>query len=186
MKIRTMLASLAGAGVGYVLGAAAGRERFEQIKSQAQRIVSDPDVRQKVADLPNHVKENLPKAQSVVTDTVKNAQDKVSEAKSDSPSTAGSAFSTTETTLGGTDLGGAGAGFVSGDAALDDATMASDFTLDAPASFDTPGTFATTDSAFETTISDTPTTADPAFDTSTTVEPGFDEPGTTTFRDDRI
>lgn len=35
---------LAAAGVGYVLGARAGRERYEQIKAGAQRVASDPRV----------------------------------------------------------------------------------------------------------------------------------------------
>ena len=51
MKVRTVLATAFGVGVGYVLGARAGRDRFDELKAQAQRIVSDPDVRQKVADL---------------------------------------------------------------------------------------------------------------------------------------
>lgn len=95
MKFRTMLASALGVGVGYVLGAAAGRERFEQIKSQATRIVNDPEVRQKVADLPTQVKENLPKAQSVVADKVSGAKDKAEDLKSDD---APSSFDTPVTT----------------------------------------------------------------------------------------
>lgn len=35
---------LAAAGVGYVLGARAGRERYEQIKAGAQKVASDPRV----------------------------------------------------------------------------------------------------------------------------------------------
>lgn len=88
MKIRTVLAAAFGAGVGYVLGARAGRDKFDEMKSQAQRIVNDPDVRQKVADLPNQVRENLPKAQAKVSDTIKGATDKVqSGTDSDSSST---------------------------------------------------------------------------------------------------
>lgn len=87
MKIRTVLAAAAGVGVGYVLGARAGRDKFDELKAQASRIVNDPDVRQKVADLPNQVRENLPKAQAVVSDTVKSASDKVQSAadKAQSP-----------------------------------------------------------------------------------------------------
>jgi hypothetical protein len=80
MRIRTVLATAAGIGVGYVLGARAGRAKFDELKAQAQRIVTDPDVRQKVADLPNQVRENLPKAQSVVTDAIKTATEKVQSA----------------------------------------------------------------------------------------------------------
>jgi hypothetical protein len=91
MKIRTVLATAVGVGIGYVLGTRAGRGKFDEIKAQAQRIVTDPDVRQKVADLPNQVRENLPKAQSVVSDAVKAATDKVQSAtgggdSADSPS----------------------------------------------------------------------------------------------------
>lgn len=77
MKIRTVLATAVGVGIGYVLGTRAGRGKFEELKAQAQRIATDPDVRQKVADLPHQVRENLPKAQSVVSDAVKVATDKV-------------------------------------------------------------------------------------------------------------
>jgi hypothetical protein len=87
MRIRTTLTGLVGAGIGYVLGAKAGRERFEQIKSQFQRLVNDPEVRQKVADLPTTVKENLPKAQSAVSDAAKSASDKVKGAGDDAAST---------------------------------------------------------------------------------------------------
>jgi len=111
MKIRTVLATAAGMGIGYVLGARAGRGKFEELKAQAQRIVTDPDVRQKVADLPNTVRENLPKAQAAVSDAIKGAGDKVqsgkgrnSAAATDTPSTAGysatggtSTFSTSDT-----------------------------------------------------------------------------------------
>ena len=80
MKVRTVLATAFGVAVGYVLGTRAGRGKFEELKAQAQRIVTDPDVRQKVADLPNQVRENLPKAQSAVSDAVKAASEKVQSA----------------------------------------------------------------------------------------------------------
>jgi hypothetical protein len=96
MRFRTVLATAAGVGVGYVLGTRAGRARFEEIKAQAQRIVTDPDVRQKVADLPNQVRENLPKAQAavseaipkaqaVVNDAIKVASDKIHSSSDDTP-----------------------------------------------------------------------------------------------------
>lgn len=41
------LTMIVAAGAGYVLGARAGRERYEQIRSQAQRVWSDPRVQQR-------------------------------------------------------------------------------------------------------------------------------------------
>lgn len=38
------LTLLAAVGVGYVLGTRAGRERYEQIKTQAQKVAADPRV----------------------------------------------------------------------------------------------------------------------------------------------
>ncbi|HKA68876.1 MAG TPA: YtxH domain-containing protein [Actinomycetes bacterium] len=40
------LGFLAGAALGYVMGAKAGRERYEQIRSAAQRLVNNPTVQQ--------------------------------------------------------------------------------------------------------------------------------------------
>jgi len=47
MKFRTGLAI--GLGVGFLLGAKAGRERYDQIKRTAQRVVGDDRVRQAAA-----------------------------------------------------------------------------------------------------------------------------------------
>jgi hypothetical protein len=43
MKFRTGL--VIGLGVGYVLGARAGRERYEQLRRSAQRVANDPRLR---------------------------------------------------------------------------------------------------------------------------------------------
>ena len=110
MKVRTVLATAFGVGVGYVLGARAGRDRFDELKAQAQRIVSDPDVRQKVADLPNQVRENLPKAQSAVSDAVKGATGKAQSATGrDSSTTTGPSAPVGPTGTGTTTVGTAAA-----------------------------------------------------------------------------
>ncbi|HEY3482712.1 MAG TPA: YtxH domain-containing protein [Streptomyces sp.] len=43
--MRYRLTFIAGAAVGYVLGAQAGRERYEQLRKSAQRVAQNPAVR---------------------------------------------------------------------------------------------------------------------------------------------
>ncbi len=58
-----------GAGaVGYVLGAKAGRERYEQISRQAQKLRTNPTVRQKV----NEAKHAAKDAAGTAADKVRN------------------------------------------------------------------------------------------------------------------
>ena len=85
MRVRTVLAAVAGISIGYVLGTAAGRSKFEELKGQFEKIISDPEVREKLSHLPEVVRENLPKAQSMVNDAIKVAQDKVHAATGDKP-----------------------------------------------------------------------------------------------------
>ena len=65
---------LAAAAAGYVLGARAGRERYEQIRTQAQRLAGDPRVQQ--------AKE---KAQEKVTEATSSATDKLRHESSVQP-----------------------------------------------------------------------------------------------------
>lgn len=51
------LTMLAGFGAGYVLGARAGRQRYEQIRSSAQRLWQDPRVQQKTQQAAHLAKE---------------------------------------------------------------------------------------------------------------------------------
>jgi hypothetical protein len=68
------LTLLAGAAVGYVLGARAGRERYEQIMSKAKGIASDPRVKQKARDAGTAVKENAPVVKDKVADAAGSAK----------------------------------------------------------------------------------------------------------------
>ena len=63
------LTLLTGVAVGYVLGTRAGRERYEQIKGQVQRLANDPRVKEKAQQATTAVKENAP----VVKDKVAGA-----------------------------------------------------------------------------------------------------------------
>lgn len=65
---------LVGAGVGYVLGARAGRERYDQIADQANKLWSDPRVQTKVEDV-------KAKAPEVAHKVGEQAKAKVDEAK---------------------------------------------------------------------------------------------------------
>ena len=51
---------LVGGAVGYVLGSRAGRQRYEQIKSQAQSVWQNPKVQQKATQAQDFAKDKAP------------------------------------------------------------------------------------------------------------------------------
>ena len=63
---------LVGFGAGYVLGARAGRERYDQIAARAQELWSDPRVQEKAGQAQQALKEKADQAQQVVKDKVGN------------------------------------------------------------------------------------------------------------------
>ena len=75
------LSLLAAAAAGYVLGARAGRERYEQIKSGAQKIARDPRVQSASHKAQDAVASQAAHAAEVakdkVTDVASTAADKV-------------------------------------------------------------------------------------------------------------
>lgn len=98
MKLK--LTFLAGAAVGYVLGARAGRDRYDEMRQQADALWHDPRVQEKVSAATDTVKEKAPdvgakissaagSAASAVkdkaTDTASAAKGKVTDAHSDGP-----------------------------------------------------------------------------------------------------
>ena len=82
--MRKTTALIAG-GIGYVLGARAGRERYDQIVALAQRVSSNPKVQQTARQAADAAKEAAP----VVKDTVAGAADaagsKLGSSSSDVP-----------------------------------------------------------------------------------------------------
>ena len=74
--MRKLLMLVAG-GVGYVLGARAGRERYEQIKRTATRVKDDPRVQEKAAQAADLAKEKAPVVKDKVTSAASSAADKV-------------------------------------------------------------------------------------------------------------
>jgi hypothetical protein len=64
MKGKILL--VVGIGVGYVLGARAGRERYEDIKRVAGNLWNDPRVQRQVDDVEGFVKDKAPEVAGLV------------------------------------------------------------------------------------------------------------------------
>lgn len=58
--MRGKLVLLTGVAIGYVLGARAGRERYEEIKRAAGRIWNDPRVKHQVQNVEDFAKDKAP------------------------------------------------------------------------------------------------------------------------------
>ena len=63
-------------GIGYVLGARAGRERYEQIKGFAQRVQSNPTVQQTASKAADVAKEKAPVVAEKVSQAAESATSK--------------------------------------------------------------------------------------------------------------
>ena len=74
MKKLTLLVA---GGVGYVLGARAGRERSEQIKQMAPRVQEDPRVQEKAHQAADLATEKAPVVKDKVASAASTAADKV-------------------------------------------------------------------------------------------------------------
>jgi hypothetical protein len=62
---------LAAAGVGYVLGTKAGRERYEQIRSGARKVASNPRVQAATSKAQEAAKDAVSTATSTAADKVR-------------------------------------------------------------------------------------------------------------------
>lgn len=62
---------------GYVLGAKAGRERYEQIVRAAQRVRNDPKVQQKATDATEFAKDKAPDLKDQAAGIARNVAEKV-------------------------------------------------------------------------------------------------------------
>jgi oxygen-dependent protoporphyrinogen oxidase len=96
--MRGKILLVVGLGVGYVLGARAGRERYDQIVTGAEKLWSDPRVQKQVGNASTFAKEKGPEVAHAVqgtakaageraTATAKKVQSKVSGSSSDTTST---------------------------------------------------------------------------------------------------
>jgi hypothetical protein len=68
---------LAAAGAGYVLGARAGRERYEQIRRTTKKVTSDPRVQDKAHQAADLAREKAPVVAEKVTAAAGTVADKV-------------------------------------------------------------------------------------------------------------
>lgn len=79
--MRTKVAFIIGCGVGYVLGTRAGREQFEKIRTQAQKMWEDPRVQSKLDEVEQRASglmhEKGPELKEKVTGAVKSAAETV-------------------------------------------------------------------------------------------------------------
>lgn len=80
--MKKLLVIIAG-GVGYVLGTKAGRERYEQIRGQFNKVKDDPRVQEKAQQATDLAKEKAPVVKDKVVSAAGSAADK---AKSAAPS----------------------------------------------------------------------------------------------------
>jgi len=87
--MRAKLLFVAGIGVGYILGARAGRGSYETIKSRAQGVWNDPKVQEGVHSAGEFVKDKAPvvggKLKGAASSATSAAQDKIGSSKDDEP-----------------------------------------------------------------------------------------------------
>lgn len=71
--MRGKLVLLVGIGIGYVLGARAGRERYEEIKRALGRFWNDPRVQHQVQNVEEFARDKAPEVVDFLGDTAKKA-----------------------------------------------------------------------------------------------------------------
>ena len=69
--MRGKLVLLLGVGIGYVLGARAGRERYDEMKRAVSKLWNDPRVQQQVQNVEEFAKDKAPDVVDFLGDTAK-------------------------------------------------------------------------------------------------------------------
>jgi hypothetical protein len=102
--MRGKILLLAGVAVGYVLGARAGREKYNELVSTANKFWNDPRVQDKVEQVQGFVKEKGPEVSGFVQDNAKKVSDTVTGKKKsgNGGATGGTSGGTTSGTTSGT------------------------------------------------------------------------------------
>jgi hypothetical protein len=101
MKVIGKLGMAVGAAVGYVLGARAGRERYEQMQASARQLLDKPQVKRVVDNAPGNLGARMEQAAHKAADKVQQAQDRVAPSGS-GPSAGTTTGVTTSTTTSST------------------------------------------------------------------------------------
>lgn len=96
MKGKILL--LTGLAVGYVLGTRAGRERYEEIKTTANKLWNDPRVQKPVHQAQDFAKDKGPEVAEFVSDTAKKVVSQVSGKATSAKKPAAAKSSTTTST----------------------------------------------------------------------------------------
>jgi hypothetical protein len=84
--MKKLLVLVAG-GVGYVMGTKAGRERYEQLRSQFNKVKDDPRVQEKTQQAADLAKEKAPIIKDKVSSAAGSAADKATPSSSSSTTT---------------------------------------------------------------------------------------------------
>jgi len=98
MKGMGKLGMVVGAAVGYVLGAKAGRERYDQITASARQLLDKPQVKRVVDSAPGDLGARLEQVANKAADKVHEAGDKVAATGSGTTGATTGATTTTTTT----------------------------------------------------------------------------------------
>jgi len=102
MKVMGKLGMALGVAVGYVLGARAGRERYEQIAASARQLMDKPQVKRVMESAPGNLGARMEQVANKAADAVHQAGDKVAPSDPGTSTGAGPATSTPSTTAGPT------------------------------------------------------------------------------------
>lgn len=96
--MRGKLVLLVGIGIGYVLGARAGRERYEQIKRAVGGFWNDPRVQHQVQNVEDFAKDKAPDVVDFLSDSAKKVVQRksASSASADKPAVRKSATSASQ------------------------------------------------------------------------------------------
>ena len=113
MKVLGKFGMVVGAAVGYVLGAKAGRERYDQITASARQLMEKPQVKRVIESAPGTFGARVEQVANKAADAVHQASDRVAPsdtAAKDAPAGGPGATGTTGSTSTTSTTGGAGAG----------------------------------------------------------------------------